>query len=54
MFDSKNPENPGDLFNTWFAEAKESEINDPNGMAVASLGADGMPSIRMVLSGSRV
>ena len=49
MFESNNPENPVDLFNSWFAEAKASEINDPNGMAVASVGADGMPSIRMVL-----
>ena len=49
MFDSKRPEDPVALFETWFAEAKSSEINDPNAMAVASVGADGMPSIRMVL-----
>ncbi|MEM7222674.1 MAG: pyridoxamine 5'-phosphate oxidase [Pseudomonadota bacterium] len=49
MFGSKNPEDPLTLFNAWFDEAKQSEINDPNGMAVASVGDDGMPSIRMVL-----
>ncbi|TDQ78531.1 pyridoxamine 5'-phosphate oxidase [Dongia mobilis] len=33
----------------WLAEAEKSEINDPNAMALASVGADGMPSVRMVL-----
>jgi pyridoxamine 5'-phosphate oxidase len=36
-------------FTAWMAEAEKSEPNDPNAMAVASVGADGMPSIRMVL-----
>jgi pyridoxamine 5'-phosphate oxidase len=36
-------------FTVWMAEAEKSEPNDPNAMAVASVGADGMPSIRMVL-----
>ncbi len=40
---------PFRLFDIWMAEAKESEINDPTGMAVATVGADGMPSLRMVL-----
>ncbi len=40
---------PFRLFDIWMAAAKESEINDPNAMAVASVGADGMPSQRMVL-----
>jgi pyridoxamine 5'-phosphate oxidase len=30
-------------------EAKASEPNDPNAMALATVGADGMPSMRMVL-----
>jgi pyridoxamine 5'-phosphate oxidase len=37
------------LFDAWFAEARASEPNDPNAMAVASVGADGQPSVRMVL-----
>jgi pyridoxamine 5'-phosphate oxidase len=40
---------PFDSFAVWFAEAEKSEPNDPNAMAVASVGADGMPSLRMVL-----
>ncbi|MCW5748593.1 MAG: pyridoxamine 5'-phosphate oxidase [Alphaproteobacteria bacterium] len=40
---------PFDSFAAWFAEAEKSEPNDPNAMAVASVGADGMPSVRMVL-----
>jgi pyridoxamine 5'-phosphate oxidase len=40
---------PFGLFHTWMNEAKASEINDPNGMALASTDADGMPNVRMVL-----
>jgi len=40
---------PHALFDAWLAEAEASEPNDPNAMAVASVGADGMPSVRMVL-----
>lgn len=40
---------PFDSFAAWFAEAEKSEPNDPNAMAVASVGPDGMPSLRMVL-----
>jgi len=42
-------ENPHALFDTWLAEAEASEPNDPNAVAVATVGADGMPSVRMVL-----
>ncbi len=42
-------EDPFALFDTWLAEARDKEANDPNAMAVASLGSDGMPSLRMVL-----
>ena len=37
------------LFNQWFAEAKQNEINDPDAIALASVDTDGMPSVRMVL-----
>lgn len=42
-------ENPFALFNSWFAEAQGSEPNDPNAMALATVDADGSPSVRMVL-----
>ena len=42
-------ENPFSLFESWFAEAKTAEINDPDAMAIASVDEDGMPSVRMVL-----
>jgi pyridoxamine 5'-phosphate oxidase len=40
---------PFEQFGRWYAKATESEPNDPNGMALASVGPDGMPSVRMVL-----
>ncbi len=42
-------EEPFERFAAWFAEAEKSELNDANAMALATLGADGMPSLRMVL-----
>ncbi|WP_165321849.1 pyridoxamine 5'-phosphate oxidase [Rhizorhabdus phycosphaerae] len=40
---------PFALFADWFTEAKASEPNDPEAMAVATVGQDGQPSVRMVL-----
>ena len=40
---------PLPLFDSWFAEARQAEPNDPEAMAVATVGADGRPSVRMVL-----
>lgn len=40
---------PFTLFDAWFAEAKASEVNDPNAMSLATATADGKPSVRMVL-----
>jgi pyridoxamine 5'-phosphate oxidase len=40
---------PLGLFAAWFAEARESEPNDANAMALATSTADGAPSVRMVL-----
>lgn len=40
---------PMALFEVWFAEAKESEPNDPNAMALATATPAGHPSVRMVL-----
>jgi pyridoxamine 5'-phosphate oxidase len=40
---------PFRLFADWFAEACESEPNDPDAMALATATPDGRPSVRMVL-----
>ena len=37
------------LFERWFAEARDSEPNDSNAMALATATPDGRPSARMVL-----
>ncbi len=42
-------ETPFDLFGAWFTDAHESEVNDANAMSVASIDADGQPSVRIVL-----
>ncbi|MDG5748139.1 pyridoxamine 5'-phosphate oxidase [Qipengyuania sp. XHP0207] len=44
---------PFSLFEVWFGEAKASEPNDPNAMALATASPDGMPSVRMVLLKAR-
>jgi pyridoxamine 5'-phosphate oxidase len=40
---------PFHLFDQWFAEARTSELNDPEAMALATADAAGQPSVRMVL-----
>lgn len=40
---------PFSLFGTWLADATASEINDPNAVALATVDADGLPNVRMVL-----
>ena len=45
----KDLDNPIDLFLDWFNEAKKTEINDPNALALATAGKNGIPSVRMVL-----
>ena len=40
---------PLTLFDQWFTEARASEINDPEAMALATADAAGQPSVRMVL-----
>ncbi len=42
-------DDPLALFDAWFADAKTSEPNDPEAVALATCGADGMPAVRMVL-----
>lgn len=40
---------PFALFDEWFAEARASEPNDSNAMALATADAEARPSVRMVL-----
>ncbi len=40
---------PFELFAEWFAQARKSELNDPEAVAVATATPDGAPSVRMVL-----
>src|SRR6201994_2941068 len=47
--DSTAAEEPFALFAQWFDEACKSEPNDPNAMALATVDADGLPDVRMVL-----
>ncbi len=43
------PADPVETFRAWLAEAAESEPNDPNAMALATVDANGLPNVRMVL-----
>ena len=45
----KDLDNPIDLFIDWFNEAKKTEINDPNALALATVAENGIPSVRIVL-----
>lgn len=47
--DDQSGENPFLLFNEWLSEAHESELNDPDAMAIATVDGDGLPNVRMVL-----
>ena len=40
---------PFALFADWLRDAEASEPNDPNAMALATVDADGLPNVRMVL-----
>jgi len=42
-------EEPLRLFAEWLAEAERSEPNDANALALATVDADGLPNVRMVL-----
>ena len=42
-------EDPFALFRRWLAEAEKSEPADPGAMAVATVDAEGMPNVRMIL-----
>lgn len=42
-------ENPIDQFKRWFAEALASQVLEPNGMVLSTIGRDGYPHGRVVL-----
>src|SRR5262249_53060287 len=46
---SGNMSEPVGLFSAWFEEAVNAEPSDPTAMALATVDADGVPNVRMVL-----
>ena len=42
-------DDPFQLFEKWFNEAKKTEINDPNALALGTADKSGVPNVRMVL-----
>jgi pyridoxamine 5'-phosphate oxidase len=40
---------PFNLFTEWMEDAKKSEPNDPNAMALSTVDEEGLPNVRMVL-----
>jgi pyridoxamine 5'-phosphate oxidase len=42
-------DDPFAIARAWLSEAEASEPNDPNAIALASVDADGLPNVRMVL-----
>jgi pyridoxamine 5'-phosphate oxidase len=49
LVENQLPENPLELFKTWFQEALASEVVEPNAMALATVSPAGTPNVRMVL-----
>ena len=47
--DFAEADEPLRLFAAWFAEARRAEPVNPEAMALATVGPDGMPNVRMVL-----
>ncbi|MDW4497549.1 pyridoxamine 5'-phosphate oxidase [Sulfitobacter sp. D35] len=42
-------DDPFEIARRWLAEAEATEPNDPNAIALSTVGADGLPNARMVL-----
>src|SRR5947199_1385462 len=47
--DFTSADEPLRLFSSWFEEAKRAEPQDANAMTLATVDADGLPNVRMVL-----
>jgi pyridoxamine 5'-phosphate oxidase len=45
----QSTDDPLELFRGWYAEAQRAEPSEPTAVALATVGADGQPSLRMVL-----
>ena len=42
-------DDPFEIARRWLAEAEQTEVNDPNAIALSTVDADGLPNARMVL-----
>ena len=51
--DDRGDIDPFSLFEEWFAQAEDTETNDPHAMAVATVDDAGLPDVRMVLMNAR-
>ena len=50
LLESNCPENPMDLFKTWFRNADDSKtVEETNAMSISTIGKDGFPKNRIVL-----
>ena len=50
LLESNCPENPMDLFKTWFRSADDSKtVEETNAMSISTIGKDGFPKNRIVL-----
>ena len=50
LLEGNCPENPIELFRTWFLNADNSDlVHESNAMTIASIGLDGFPKNRVVL-----
>lgn len=49
LLEAQAPAQPHALFKTWFAQALEAQIPEPNAMTLATVGGDLRPSTRIVL-----
>lgn len=49
LLESSIPDNPMELFQSWFLEAQKIESGEANAMNIATIGLDGFPKSRIVL-----
>jgi pyridoxamine 5'-phosphate oxidase len=49
LLEEDSAANPFTQFNTWWQQALQTEITEPNAMTLATASADGVPSARIVL-----
>ena len=49
LLESSIPNNPMELFQSWFLEAQKIESGEANAMNIATIGLDGFPKSRIVL-----